>query len=333
MKLKERYFQIGLFFSYFHLDVRCFFIIFAAKTMNMKYDVIIPVAYRDYAFLKKSCSYLCDNLDADTIYILTEGRMARFLPSKIRKNPKIVVLDEDLIIDNLTFEKVGSYLRSLGRNTYPGWYFQQFLKMGFALSKYCKNDYYLSWDADTVPVKKIDFFDGCGKPFFSMKTEYYEPYFDTMEKLLGFGKVNKKSYIAEHMMFSRDIMKSLIEKIEDCSLEGELWYEKILSALPPIECGDHTFSEFETYGTYCKNYFKDAYQERVLTGFRLGGLIQGRFPSSRIIRTFADYDFHIVSFEIYHYPPFPWGLFCKWYEKKYIKFKGRVLKKIAYNLH
>lgn len=298
----------------------------------MKYDVIIPVAYRDYAFLKRSCSYLCENLDAETIFILTEGRMARFLPSKIRNNPKFVVLDEDLIIENLSFEKVGIYLQSLGRNTYPGWYYQQFLKMGFALSKYCKNDYYLSWDADTIPVKKIKFFDEDEKPFFTMKTEYYEPYFITMKNLLGLGKVNTRSYIAEHMMFNKNIMKSLIEVIATCSLDGELWYEKILSALPPEKYGDHTFSEFETYGTYCQTYFNGTYQERVLSSFRLGGLIQGRFPSSRIISTFSDYDYHIVSFEIYHYPPFPWGAFCKWYEKKYIKLLGRLLKKIVYKL-
>lgn len=297
----------------------------------MKYDVIIPVAFNDYEFLKKTYSYLIDNLGANRIFILTDGRLSRFLPKVVKKNSKFVVLDENRIIEGLTYKRVHQMIISMGReHTRTGWYYQQFLKMAFALSEYCDNDYYMSWDADTVPVKKIVFFNDNGQPYFTMKYEYQKQYFDVMEKLMGFGKTNSMSYIAEHMMFNRNIMKELIQKIENNNgIPGNNWYEKILNALPPEIVSVNAFSEFETYGTYCGLNYPNLYVERMMNGFRLGSLIQGRFVSNRILNDFSLYDFSVVSFEIYNRPPFPWGIICNWYERRYLKIKRWLLSKLA----
>lgn len=297
----------------------------------MKYDVIIPVAFNDYEFFKKTYSYLIDNLGANRIFILTDGKLSKFLPKVVKKNSKFVVLDENRIIEGLTYKRVHQMIISMGReHTRTGWYYQQFLKMAFALSEYCDNDYYMSWDADTVPVKKIDFFNDNGQPYFTMKYEYQKQYFDVMEKLMGFGKTNSMSYIAEHMMFNRNIMKELIQKIENNNaIPGNNWYEKILNALPPEIVSVNAFSEFETYGTYCGLNYPNLYVERMMNGFRLGSLIQGRFVSNRILNDFSLYDFSVVSFEIYNRPPFPWGIICDWYERKYLKIKRWLLSKLA----
>lgn len=297
----------------------------------MKYDVIIPVAFNDYEFFKKTYSYLVDNLGANKIFILTDGKLSKFLPKVVKENSKFVVLDENRIIEGMTYEKVHQMIISMGReHTRTGWYYQQFLKMAFALSDYCDNDYYMSWDADTIPVNKICFFNDNGQPYFTMKYEYQKQYFDVMEKLVGFGKTNSMSYIAEHMMFNKNIMKELIHKIESNNgISGNKWYEKILNALPPEIVSVNAFSEFETYGTYCGLNYPNLYVERMMNGFRLGSLIQGRFVSNRILNDFSLYDFSVVSFEIYNRPPFPWGIICNWYERKYLKIKRWLLSKLA----
>lgn len=298
--------------------------------LYMKYDVIIPVAFKDYSFLKKSHYYLRENLGAEHIFILTNGRMARFLPSVIKNDQSFIVLDEDKLLDGLTYQNLNSIIKLQGRkHTNTGWFFQQFLKMGFAQSNYCKNDYYMSWDADTVPIRKLAFFDDEDHPYFTMKSEYNKPYFDTMEKLIGLTKTNPSSYIAEHMMFNKNNMIELIRKIETNSdVDGNSWYEKVMNAIPPEIVSTNSFSEFETYGTYCAKYHPDMYVERSMNGFRLGGLIQGRFVSKRILQEFAGYDYSVVSFEIYHRPPFPWGRICEWYECKYLKYKEKFLRKM-----
>ncbi len=67
--------------------------------------------------------------------------------------------------------------------------------------KLCKDKYYLIWDCDTIPIKKVNMFSNDRKPYFDVKEEYNKPYFITMEKLLPeLGKKYNYSFISEHML-------------------------------------------------------------------------------------------------------------------------------------
>jgi len=292
-----------------------------------KYNIVIPVVYKDYLFLNKSIKYICKYLNPVKIYIITDEKMYRFLPNFIRNHPQCEILCEDAIIKDMTFITIQQILKQQGRtHTKVGWYFQQFLKIGFSCSQFCTTDYYLSWDADTIPLRKIDLFDKDGHPYFTMKSEYHKPYFDTMERILSMGKTNPSSYIAEHMMFNKKIVCELISKIMESDVKGDTWFEKILNSLVPEEISPFSFSEFETYGTYCYTFHPQLYKERHLFGFRKAGLIQGRFVSDRILANLAE-DVDVASFEIYDCPPFPWGIICHYYEK-FIHYKELFLRKM-----
>ncbi len=69
-----------------------------------------------------------------------------------------------------------------------------------------------------------------------------------MERLTGQGKSVDFSFIAEHMIIDVAIMQELIRRIEQSTVDGDTWYEKIINATDSAE--DQAFSEFETYGTY-----------------------------------------------------------------------------------
>ncbi len=292
-----------------------------------KYNIIIPVVFKDYSFLNKSIKYILKYFSPVTIYIITDSRMGKYLPKQVQSCNICKVIDENHIVEGLSLTKVDSIIKSLGRHhTKSGWYYQQFLKMGFALSPYCETDYYLSWDSDTIPLKKIVFFDNDCHPYFTMKSEFHKPYFNTMQRVLSIGKSNPNSYIAEHMMFNKYIMEEIIAKIEESNVYGEAWFEKILYSLEPEDVSTFSFSEFETYGTYCHLFHPELYVERHLNGLRRGGLIQGRFVSERILKNLAE-DFDIASFEIYDRPPFPWGRICHFYETWQIK-KEQWLKRM-----
>lgn len=284
-----------------------------------KYSIIIPVVFKDYSFLNKSLKYILKFFSPVTIYIITDSHMGKYLPKQVQSCNICKVIDENHIVEGLSLAKVDSIIKSLERrHTKSGWYYQQFLKMGFAMSPYCETDYYLSWDSDTIPLKEIVFFDNDGHPYFTMKSEFHKPYFNTMQRVLSIGKLNPNSYIAEHMMFNKYIMEEMIAKIEKANVCGETWFEKILYSLEPEDVSTFSFSEFETYGTFCHLFHPDLYVERHLNGLRRGGLIQGRFVSERILKDLAE-DFDIASFEIYDRPPFPWGRICHFYETWQIK--------------
>ena len=280
------------------------------------YNIVIPITYRDYSFLKTTIKYVNINLTPKIVFIITDIRFKRFLPKEIFDKGNCVVLDENELYDGMTIRHLKELFMKLGRTKLrEGWYFQQFLKMAFALSDYCDTDYYLSCDSDTIPLRKIDFFDENGTPFFTMKTEYHAPYFVAIERLLGITKTNNRSYIAENMMFKKSIMIEMINRIQSNSfLEGNTWFEKIVFSLEPESVSPMAFSEFETYGNYCFNYYPGLYRERTLPSFREGGLIQGRFVSDKILEQLS-FDQATASFEIYDRPPFPWGKLSYWYAR------------------
>ena len=280
------------------------------------YNIIIPVIYRDYSFLKTTLKYVHKYLCPEKIYIITDTRFKRFLPKSILDDSICIVIDENMLIKGITLDKLKSVFSRLNRTKFwAGWYFQQFLKMAFALSEYCDKEYYLSWDSDTIPLRTINFFNESGKPYFTMKTERHNPYFVAIERLLGITNFNSCSYIAENMMFNKYIMVELITKIQqNVRLEGDSWVEKIVCSLEPETVSPMGFSEFETYGNYCLKFHPSSYVERTLSSFRGGGLIQGRFVSDKILERLS-FDQDTASFEIYDRPPFPWGKLSYWYAR------------------
>ena len=61
------------------------------------------------------------------------------------------------------------------------------------------------------------------------------------------------SYIAEHMMFNKNVMTEMLGDIEKSPIYGDSWYEKIINATDSTNV--NSFSEFETYGNFCLNHY------------------------------------------------------------------------------
>jgi hypothetical protein len=290
--------------------------------MNFKFDCIIPVAGKDCPLLKNLISLVFKNLAPEKLYIITKAPFFfyfRNLDPIIGKN--VVLINEDELLSNVNYNTIARYLDKVGLNAGTrGWYFQQFLKMGFALSEYA-NKYYLTFDADTYPVKPLVFFNENGLPYFSMKEENHLPYFQTLEKLLSLKKSTKQSFISENMLIDVEKMKSLISEIEQSAVPGENWCEKIINAMPANEI--NAFSEFETYGTYVLNRYPDTYEMRTLNTFRRAGKKYSRFISpDRLEKKASAYD--IVTLEYRNSPNNLMGLYLRIY-KKMLLFKNAKL--------
>lgn len=260
------------------------------------YDVIIPVDKKNSKFVKNVVKYIRLNLpEANCIYLIANESLFKCLGGGV--DNRCILIDENKMIPELNFSDVHHYLLNNGMlniNT-VGWYFQQFLKFGFAFTSYCK-EYYLSWDADTLPLSHIHFFEN-NKPLFTLKKEYHPPYFETLHRLIGLGKAAKYSFVAEHMMFNQKIVHELIEEIKQSKVKGDNWVEKCINACDFNSTSGH-FSEFETYGTYCLVYYPEFYGTQFLNTFRSAALIRGRYINDFIIERLA-MDVDIASFEIY----------------------------------
>lgn len=270
----------------------------------MKYDVIIPSSKQDISFLPKVFKYIRINLiDARKIFVITSANNFKKL-NKYLLVYGVELIDENNLCNGLSYSSIDKILKSKGVYTRTGWHFQQFLKMGFALSKYA-DEYYLSWDADTLPLSKISFFDSENNPIFTIKKEYHKPYFNTMQNLIGLSKTANFSFIAEHMLFKSSFMKELLSEIEKSSNDGGLWFEKIINA--SVDLAYPGFSEFETYGTFVWVRYPGYYKTQRLNTFREAGMIKGRWIDDKSIERLS-FDLDTASFEMFSNPPFPYNI-------------------------
>jgi len=282
-------------------------------------DVLICLAKRDFRIVRKTVVRVREFLQQqeDAIFLVAPKVIEKSFSKQWFYDNHVTFIDEDCLFSGLSFETVRASLQKHFNCTlHTGWYLQQFLKMGFALSHYAK-ERYLIWDSDTIPLRKI-VLEAEGKYLLAAKTEYNKPYFDTIERLLGIGKQEDFSYIAEHMVIDTSIMKELIQKIADCAIPGEKWYEKVINATSGED--EAAFSEFETYGNYCSKYHSGIFKVRELRTLREGGMLFGRGVKDSELSLLGRMGFDTASFEYYHIPPFPRSLVNKYerFVEKYL---------------
>lgn len=262
------------------------------------YDVLIPVAKKDTSFVSNVVTYINRYLiGCENIYIVTNQDNFKRLHALTGKETNVILLDENALMPELNFGIVAECMKKkgAGKEDRVGWYFQQLLKFAFAKSQYAK-EYYLTWDADTIPLTPISFFDG-ETPLFTKKIEHHKPYFVTLNRILGFGKLVDFSFIAEHMIFKVPIVKEMLDAIVAYpTSEGNNWVEKIMFACHFAPGQGPYFSEFETFGNYCTKYHPSLYQTRQLNMFRSAGMIRGRHINEKLLNRLA-FDLNVASFE------------------------------------
>ena len=260
-------------------------------------QIIIPHIARNNELLKINIPYIQANLSPKEIVILSKKDTIDTISKEYVDYSNIVFLDEDSIYPNLTFSRIKELLsKTKCEEDKTGWYFQQFLKFAWSFNPKAA-DYYLTWDSDTIPLQKISFFSDDGKPYFLKKYEYNPSYFQTLEKLLGLKKENNFSFIAESMLFSKKIVKELIETIEkNKELSGLTFYEKILSLIDYADKPRKAFSEFETYGTYVSKYYPDLYITKEIKAFRMGARRYGLNPTHYDLKRESK-KYETISFE------------------------------------
>lgn len=140
------------------------------------------------------------------------------------------------------------------------WLFQQFIKINaIAGSELGDRDIVVIWDADTVPLRRIEFVDSStGRLRFYHGRERHCPYFETIEALFGFGRQTDVSFIAQCMPVRVGRVREMLRRIED---RFPMPYaEAVLSCLPGKSGSE--FSEYETIGSWLHKHHRDEMEFR-----------------------------------------------------------------------
>jgi hypothetical protein len=252
--------------------------------MEHKFDIIISVGVKDIFIVKKTILYINQNINPSKIFLITNLRFFGFYSKKFLTANNVILLDESKLIPGVDINVVKDMVDNhFSTHFRAGWYFQQFLKIGFSLTEFA-TDYYLIWDADTIPTTPLSFFDENERMLLTLKDEYNIPYFDTMKRLTGLEKQVDKSFIAEHMIIKTSYMKELINIISHANIPGNTWIEKIINSTPSDN--GLSFSEFETYGTWIYANHPESIAFRNLRTMRHAGRLFGRMIKRREIDEF-----------------------------------------------
>jgi hypothetical protein len=253
-------------------------------------DVVAACLKRDLPLLSRAQQNLQRFVPMKQLHVITaRGDFAHFENALGRE---VVLLDENELIPGVTLQalKVIPLARfSQG----PGWYFQQLLKFQFAFQK-TEDDHYLIWDADTVPLRPLEFFDDRGRMLLTKAQEFHAPYFATYEKLLGRPAQREFSFIAQHMLIRKSILRELLAEIERHCPGEENWAWKIMRNLGGE--GSNRFSEYETYGHYLKEKYPETAVFRELPWLRRGASECGRQPSAAALEKLGE-EYFYASFE------------------------------------
>jgi len=253
-------------------------------------DVVAACLKRDLPLLSLAYKNLQRFVSMKQLHVITARRDFAHFENVLGR--EVVLLDENEMIPGVTLQalKVIPLARfSQG----PGWYFQQLLKFQFAFHK-PEDDHYLIWDADTVPLRPLPLFDAQGRMLLTKAEEFHRPYFQTYEKILGRPARREFSFIAQHMLIRKSILRELLGEIEHHCPGTENWAWKIMRNLAGE--GSNRFSEYETYGHYLKEKHPGLAVFRDLPWLRRGASECGRHPSAAALERLGETYFY-ASFE------------------------------------
>ena len=260
---------------------------------HYRLDVVTACRAADLRSLRLALAGLLQYVPLRRLHVITAR--ANFPKFRRALGDEVALVDEDAYLPGVTLEA----LRKLPLPGFPdgaGWYFQQLLKFNFCFCEPAE-EYFLIWDADTVPLRPLEFFDEQGRMLFTLAEEEHPPYFENYRKLLGEEPRREFSFIAQHCIVQKSILREMLGKIEARFPGDENWAWKIMRHVEGASV--NLFSEYEMYGHYVKNHYPARAAYRRLPWLRHGSRAVGGLPSAGDLQRLGQ-DYAFASFESSH---------------------------------
>lgn len=212
------------------------------------FDVVIPVGPKDKDKITKQLTYTKRNI---------VGYRKIFIITDLTFNPP---LDGVVIIPEHFFPFNKTHINT----ERSGWYLQQLFKI-YAW-KACPNilPQYLVIDCDTFFLKKTIFWEN-NIPLYNYGSEYHQPYFEHISRLIPtIQRQGNKSGITHHMMFEKHYLEELFSMVDG------LFWERFLSVIDDSE--NSGASEYELYFHFMNQYYPQNIKIRELSWENGGSL-------------------------------------------------------------
>lgn len=255
---------------------------------DMKLDRVISVCMsKDLPYWEATARKLLEHVDSHSYEVVVPDHevalFRRVTPSAIQVIPEVYYCGKrDL---NHLRERFPAVLRNRA-----GWYLQQFLKIE-AIRRDPRDVNCLIWDADTVPLRRMEFADEAGRLIYRTglhRPAIHQPYFDLIQSVLGISREIDDTFISQCFPArSRWVQEMCAQITEQHHVES--WWDAVVNhvAAHPSFCG---FSEYETLGSFILKHHRDEVTLRPGQYFRPANQIfplerLEQEPANRIIRS------------------------------------------------
>jgi hypothetical protein len=273
--------------------------------------LICVCCQRDAVVWKTASAFIVQNIDSKAYRVIVPDKDVNLF-KEISAKP-FEIINESIYAKDFQSE-IRKRLPKKISGQY-GWYLQQFIKLAAAANNH-SNEIVLIWDADTVPIKKINFISQQGKLNYYVGVEHHQPYFETIKRLLHLTKKVNFSFIAQCFVLRASWIHEFIQEIE--KVHSKRWDLALLESIDFEE--GNSFSEYETLGTFVSHRHSSEISYLNKSWLRLGNSAIGHpaFLSAQLItKKLTKFDF--VSFEKWdRAKPFFWRVLLPYFLKVYI---------------
>lgn len=255
-------------------------------------QIISACIARDLPIYRITCESLRKHIPEASIHVVT--RKEDFPKFRAACGSEVTLWDENELLPELPLKELRAFpLPFMPQGA--GWYYQQFLK--FAFHKVSNDDeHYLIWDADTVLLRPIELIDPEGRAIYTKANEHHPPYFLTFEQLFGVPARREFSFISQHQVINKAILREMLAEIERRNPDSPNWTKAIMKNLRGE--GSNLFSEYETYGHYAKLRHPGSIVFRELNWTRNGERLAGIPPDPRKLQRLSE-NYSFAAFEAY----------------------------------
>ena len=240
---------------------------------------------------KIASKYIIKNINAKNYSVIVPDNEVELFKSI--SHPIFNVIEESkYLTDFKYFDKLIPH-NYLSRK---GWYIQQYLKLAFS-KDLDDNEIILIWDADTIPLKKLNFINKKGQLLFYTGKEFHSPYFTLIKNVLNLNKAIEGSFISQCMPLKVSWVHHFYKQLENT--HKMKWDYILFSNIDYSE--DSGFSEYETLGTYIFNHFPNEVQLIKNKWSRYGNdFTNGIRTLNPVLIYFLSLRFDYISFEAWH---------------------------------
>ena len=277
-----------------------------------------------------------ENFYRDVLFhIIVPSKELNLFKKKILNKNVNIIPENDLIkfskfklISNSFFKESNYYKLIQSRLS---WYYQQILKLSFVIDFINKkNQNIIIWDADTLIIKKIKFFNEKKSVKFGTTSEYHRGYYVTNKTILERLPKYFISSLSQFVCLSVADQKYLKKKLKIKKLKKNLSssISKIIMRAVKESHENYNgsmFSEYELVGQ--SNLLLENSKQKLILGMRehLDGIL-----SENQIRILKIFDFKYVAYEHTHQNIFSKNMLKR--KQTSLRFFGLLLKKLSNNL-